>query len=304
MQRVSDVDLRLLRVFATVADAGGFAAASAHLNVSVSTISIHMTNLETRLGMRLCERGRGGFKLTERGRLVYRETKAMLQSLDDFAGTLAGVKSMLAGRLAIGISDALVSHPDFSISDKIRRFNAIENDVEIDLVVAAKQDLEHDVVDGRIHMAIGPFVRNKSGLAFTPMFRETHDLYCGAGHALFNATKRQAEKADLSQYRAVVRLYHQDFDLARLGVVRQAATVNSMEGMLSLLLSGGYIGYLPRHYARPWADAGRLAPIKKNDMAYESQHGLITKPGKRHPLALDTFMAIARDRTDGKAKAT
>ncbi len=303
MQRVSDVDLRLLRVFVAVADAGGFAAASAHLNVSVSTISIHMTNLETRLGMRLCERGRGRFKLTERGRLVYRETMSMLKSLDDFAGTLAGVKSMLAGRLAIGISDALVSHPNFSISDAIRRFNAIDNDVQVELVVAAKQNLEHDVVDGRIHMAIGPFVRNKSGLAFTPLFREAHDLYCGTGHPLFKATKRQAEKADLSQHRAVVRLYHQEFDLARLGVVREAATVNSMEGMLSLLLSGGYIGYLPHHYAGPWVEAGRLAPVRKNDMTYESQHGLITKPGKRHSLALDTFVAIVRDQPAAKTKA-
>ena len=56
-----DVDLRLLRVFLAVADAGSFSGAQAQLNVGGSTISLHMRELEKRVGFRLCERGRGGF---------------------------------------------------------------------------------------------------------------------------------------------------------------------------------------------------------------------------------------------------
>ena len=292
MKRVSDIDLRLLRVFVTVVEARGFAAAEAYLNVSTSTISVHISNLEKRLGLRLCERGRSGFKLTERGRIVYEETKSLLMSLDDFAGTIANVKSLVAGKLVIGISDALVSHPDFSISEVIREFNSIDNEVEIDLVIAPKQELERDVVDGRSHAAIGPFGRSWSGLRFTPLFSESHDVYCGRGHPLFGASAKVIDDADLSKFPTVVRSYLQEFDRDHLSVIRQEAMTNTIEGMLLLLLSGSYIGYLPRHYAESWVERGELARIDRAELTYESQHGLIARPSTRVSLALETFISI------------
>jgi DNA-binding transcriptional LysR family regulator len=67
VSRLDTVDLRLLRVFATVVEARGFTAAQTILNVSGSTISNQISALETRLGVKLCRRGRAGFKLTEDG---------------------------------------------------------------------------------------------------------------------------------------------------------------------------------------------------------------------------------------------
>src|SRR5450432_1060626 len=66
LANLSEGDIRLLRVFAKVVEAGGFSAAQIELNVSQSTISTHMTALEQRLRVRLCERGRSGFRLTEK----------------------------------------------------------------------------------------------------------------------------------------------------------------------------------------------------------------------------------------------
>ncbi|MQY43730.1 LysR family transcriptional regulator [Epibacterium sp. SM1969] len=68
--RLHDADLKLLQVFAHVADAGGLSPAQYGLNMSLSAISAAISNLETRMGFRLCERGRGGFQLTEGGKLA------------------------------------------------------------------------------------------------------------------------------------------------------------------------------------------------------------------------------------------
>ena len=46
--------------------------------------------------------------------------------------------------------------------------------------------------------------------------------------------------------------------LARHGFKHSAATVESMEAQLILVLSGAYIGYLPEHYAQSWVEQGRL----------------------------------------------
>ena len=69
--KLTTPDLGLLRVFVTVVHSGGFSAARTELNVSQPTISMKISDLEARLGMRLCERGRAGFKLTAEGQLVY-----------------------------------------------------------------------------------------------------------------------------------------------------------------------------------------------------------------------------------------
>ena len=299
MNRVSDLDLRMLRIFVAVTEAGGFSAAESQLNISTSTISIHMSNLEKRIGIRLCSRGRSGFRLTERGQVVYQETRQLLKTLDDYPGVLAGAKSLIAGRLAIGMVDGLVTHPRFPVAQAVRHFNQSDNDVQIELRVASRQSLEHDVVEGVLHAAIGPFVREITGLAFAPLFRERHELYCGKGHALFNAQRRIMARADLSTYPAVIRMYHADFDNARLKVVREAASVVTMEAMLTLLLSGGYIGYLPTHFARPWVESGELSEITRADMGYDSQHHLMTKRASRESTAMERFVGIVHGICDG-----
>ena len=48
--KLSDQDLRLLRIFKSVADSGGFSQAELSLNLALSTISRHVKDLETRLG--------------------------------------------------------------------------------------------------------------------------------------------------------------------------------------------------------------------------------------------------------------
>ena len=53
-------DLNLLHVFIAVVENGGFSAAELALNSRVSRISTQMADLEARLGIQLCHRGRSG----------------------------------------------------------------------------------------------------------------------------------------------------------------------------------------------------------------------------------------------------
>src|SRR5919106_816177 len=68
---------RLLRIFATVVDGKGFAAAPTELNLSAPSISRYIAALEWRLGVRPCTRGRGGFAVTDKGAIIYREAQCL-----------------------------------------------------------------------------------------------------------------------------------------------------------------------------------------------------------------------------------
>jgi LysR family transcriptional regulator, transcriptional activator for bauABCD operon len=108
--RLSDIDIRLLRIFVAVVEQGSFSVAATRLNVSESTVSTHMADLEKRLGMRLCERGRAGFRLTEDGEEVFRATTELLAEAKRFRDKLATLRSALGGTLKIGLPDAMVTH--------------------------------------------------------------------------------------------------------------------------------------------------------------------------------------------------
>ena len=76
MRRLDNIDLRLLRVFATLADAGGFADAQISAQpVRNRPSSTHLAALERKLGGQLCERGRGGFRLTAFGESTHAAAK-------------------------------------------------------------------------------------------------------------------------------------------------------------------------------------------------------------------------------------
>ena len=75
LNQVSDFELRLLRVFKVVVESGGFSAAESALGITKSAISQHMSDLEKRLGLRLCQRGRSGFALTDEGAEVLLATR-------------------------------------------------------------------------------------------------------------------------------------------------------------------------------------------------------------------------------------
>ncbi len=79
-----DLDLQLLRLFVSVVECGGFSAAQGELGLSQSSISQQMAKLETRLGYRLCSRGKVGFKITPKGEQLLIATRALFESIEAF----------------------------------------------------------------------------------------------------------------------------------------------------------------------------------------------------------------------------
>lgn len=285
MSRLADVDIRLLRIFKAVVEAGGFAAAQTALNTSTSTISLHMSELEKRLGFTLCKRGRGGFVLTDRGFLVYQRATKLLHTLDDQFANMHSLRKQLTGRIRIGVVDSLITHAKAPLIPALQKFNALDNEVEIQLLVDERSELERRVLTNDLHAAISPFVRPVSGLEFHMLLLEHHKLYCGAGHPLFGQTG--VVDGSITKHPFVLRSHHGPADEERFTDMRVRATANNMEAMLTLLLTGDYIGLLPDHMAESFVQAGRLWRLDAPEIEQTSQHSLVV------PHKLDTSTAMA-----------
>jgi DNA-binding transcriptional LysR family regulator len=301
MPRLSSFDLRLIRVFEAVVECGGFAAAQSRLNISTSTISTHISDFEKRIGFRLCERGRSGFRLTERGRLVYEESRKLLNRIDAYGASLAEMKDRLAGRLSIGFVDCLVSHPDFPLPNIVHSINVKNPDVEFELVVDSRHELERAVLDERLHVAIGPFVRSIAGLEFIPLFEERHEVFCGARHPLFESVQTSFSSADLADHPAAIRDYNLDFDIERFGNLTVGARISSIDAVAVLVLSGRFVGFLPSHFAAKWVKSGQMRALPGENLSYLSQQSLILKPSARQSSLVSALLEeVEREARGGR----
>jgi DNA-binding transcriptional LysR family regulator len=288
VRRVSDTDFRLLRIFTTVADCRGFAAAQAELNLSASSISGYIAALEQRLGVRLCSRGRAGFALTDKGAIIYREAQQLFAAADAFAAGAGAVRGRLTGTLRIGVVDCTASDPNAPLGRALRRFNERDHEVRIELVIEPPQVLQRGVLDGRLGLAVGSFPARILALVATPLYRERNAFYCGADHPLF--ARERVTLDELRGHRIVARGYWRRADLGRIGVEREAASVDSMEAQAIMILSGAYLGYLPEHYARAWEAQGRLRPLLPEELAYEAPFALVTARGRAPVLVVRRFI--------------
>jgi hypothetical protein len=120
---LSGLDFKLLKVFKAVVEAGGFSAAQNELNVGLAAISKQISDLEIRIGMRLCTRGREGFHLTEEGRLVYQASIDLFASVDNFRDRLSSAQNELVGDLGVGVIDNTISDANSPLVAALRQIN-------------------------------------------------------------------------------------------------------------------------------------------------------------------------------------
>ncbi|WP_375573102.1 LysR family transcriptional regulator [Ahrensia marina] len=284
--RIADLDIRLLRVFVAVVDSGGFSLAVARLNVAESTISQHMSDLETRIGMRLCERGRSGFRMTREGEQVYAKSVELLQGLEQFRDDLSLIKNDLSGTLRLGLADGLISEQEAGIGARLANFVSEHPSLNVEIVIRSPRMLERAVYDGDLLVAIGAEHRRVSGLTFEPLFTERNTLYCGQANPLFDVEDSGISVETLYDQPRIARGYLDRFDQQFFPNQSYCATVHQVEAAAMLILNGPSIGFLPDHFAKPYTDAGHLRALRSDRFTFSSRMGLISNAtGRLDPRA-------------------
>jgi DNA-binding transcriptional LysR family regulator len=260
--QLSDMDLRLLKVFKSVVDCGGMAAAELELNIDVSTISRHVKDLETRLGLVLCRRGRAGFALTTEGRRVYDETLRLLASVDAFRCSIDDIHGRMGGQLEVALFDKTATNPEARIGEAIARFTELAPEVVLAVHVGSINAIEQGVLEGRFQIGIIPAHRSSRSLVYADLFGETMLLYCGAGHPLFDSSHAKLTWAGLRNHHFAGLGYHSpNMELSHRAKLARKATGFDQEAIATLILSGSFLGFLPDHYAQAFEYRGLMKAV-------------------------------------------
>jgi DNA-binding transcriptional LysR family regulator len=293
--RISDLDLRLLRVFQAVAEAKGLAAAELRLGISRSTISTHLSSIESRLGARLCERGRGGFKLTEDGVIVYRATVELMRSLGSFQEEIESLSNMARTTIRVALLDSLIWQDDLHLNSGLNNFARSYSNVNMELFVFHPSEIERRILDGSIDVAFSMVYETSSEFECEPIFSCDSYLYCGSESRLFKIKDENISESDLRNTAYSSKWFNNA--PALLGQRISVAQVETfhIEATAHMILSGCYVGFLPANYAKLWVAQGRMRAVRPDLYKLPYTYGFIYRKGRQLPAAARAFIECLRD---------
>lgn len=302
IQNLSDVDIRLIKIFLTVTECGGFAASELELNIGRSTISKHISDLEMRVGIKLCNRGPSGFSLTPEGELVLQAAKKLLVSIDAYQAEIDDIHAHLTGTFRLGLFDQSSTNPAARVHDALRAFDEAAPDVELEILLATPSSLETRVIDGSLDLAIVPMHRKSTLLRYAPLYSEHMTLYCGRGHPLFETDGRPLGEVDLTQYKYAGYAFNSPNLSAgqKLGI-RRSARVQEEEALSLLIQSGRYLGYLADHVAEAFVRQGCVRAVDAAQTGYTSSFMAITRKKPDPDRKTISFLACLKAAHGDKA---
>jgi len=251
-----------INAFVRVVESGSFARAAARLDVSVSSISRHVAELEAHLDARLLNRTTRRLSLTESGRVFHERCVQLLADLEEAeqsanAGTITPRGTL---RLSASITFG-VRHLASAVAAFIARYPAMRFDIELsDRAV----DLVEEGFDAALRIgAIGSqnLVGRKVG---------TTALVCCASPRYIERHGEPRKPEDLARHVCLTYEYAAVRDLwpfrdrqGRERNVRVAGPIHANNGRFleALAVEGVGIAYEPDFIVGPDVRGGRLVQI-------------------------------------------
>ncbi|CEP34432.1 MULTISPECIES: LysR family transcriptional regulator [Halomonadaceae] len=293
--QMSDYEIRLIRIFKTVVECGGFTAAETTLGISRSAISQHMNDLEGRLGFSLCQRGRGGFSLTEEGKEIYQAGLTLLTALETFKSDVNALHQTIKGELNIGITDNLVTLPAMHVTNALAELSAPEHEVTLHIHMEPSDAVIRGVMDGHLHVGVVPAVNLPTSLEARHLYDEPSYLYCAAGHPLFAEHDDTLSFADITEQAAISPRYPLPVEARQAhDALSLRASASDREGAAFLILTGRFIGFLPEHVAAQWVAAGKMRALHAATQHYRIPFVLITRHDRRPNRVVDAFLRLIK----------
>ena len=146
------MELRLLRTFKAVAEAGSFTQAASRIHLTQAAVSVHMRQLEEEVGAPLFLRVNKKLYLTEAGRALLGHAETILRAHDEAKADLAAIGGPSRGRLHLGVaSTAITAHPLPEILSEIKRKYAL---LDLSVVGGTSERIIEQILAGSIDVGL------------------------------------------------------------------------------------------------------------------------------------------------------
>ncbi|QHE91626.1 LysR family transcriptional regulator [Pandoraea fibrosis] len=146
-----EISLDRLKTLVAVADSGSFADAAQALHLSPPTVSLHVADLEARVGALLLSRKRGQIQPTSVGEVLIERARRLLaeaeQTLEDIERHAQG----LAGRVRLGASTGAIAH---LLPQALEALRLHHPDIDVQVAILTSQETLSRIRRGALDLGL------------------------------------------------------------------------------------------------------------------------------------------------------
>jgi DNA-binding transcriptional LysR family regulator len=287
------VSLQQIETFYWTARLGGFHAAARHQNLTQPTISARIHELESQLGARLFERGRGRSSLTLAGQDALVQAERILKLADEF-GRIAERRDLMRGLLRLGANESTALAGLASLLTQLKAtYPALRIEVTVDVGVALSRKLiarELDVAILNDSCTAQHIIEQTIGLT---------DLHWIASPRL--VPKREVTPENLAHL-PIITVSHPSSNHALVtnwfrnaGLeAENLSSCNSLSMMLQLVAAGHGVAVMSPAMMRAEIDAGLIHTLIPEPRLRQQKY-FIAYQAERRGSGLDTIVQLTKD---------
>ncbi|MGQ0614256.1 MAG: LysR substrate-binding domain-containing protein [Planctomycetaceae bacterium] len=194
------LSIRQLAALVALIDQGSFTRAARHMELSQSTVSGHIADLERRLGVRVVDRDREGAKPTAAGQALLRAARETLRAERSARSVIAELTGLLQGTLVVGASTIPAS---YLMPQRLARFGRRHPGVALRMVTADSRQILDRLRAGELELGAVGIRPEDATLRDCPLGEDRLVLAVAPGHEL--AQRKSVPVEELLQHPFVMR---------------------------------------------------------------------------------------------------
>ena len=260
----TELELRQLRVFATVVEAGSHTRAARVLGISQSTVSETLSALERAIGVALFKKGATkGSVLTPAGDVLLDYARRIHGLTSELTTELAKVSSDVSATFVVA---AVESVSAYVLPSRLAALRAHWPKARMEVITGTCPEIRDHVAAGKCDLGL-ILEAETDGSDASIVARTRFVIFGSSGHPLAGqrATPDQLRRCDFymcdasGNYHQVLRHY---FEVAEVPVPR-TQTLGTVEGVKRGILTGSTaLGLLPAHAVEQELDDGSLVEVQ------------------------------------------
>src|SRR5881398_17513 len=173
------LDIRHLRYFLAVAEAGSFSRAANRLGISQPSVSQQMRDLDAGLRVPLFQRRGKRILLTPRGLIFQEHARALLHQVENLLHELNGEPGELRGTLRLGVIPVL-NVP--LVPQLLGLFIADHPTISITVKEISSTEIETALEEGRMDVGLGFLTRHSPNLRYERLCMDEFALIVAENH--------------------------------------------------------------------------------------------------------------------------
>jgi DNA-binding transcriptional LysR family regulator len=186
------INLREIKIFATVCKTTSMSEAGRQLYMTQPAVSQTIIDLEDKLQVKLFERMNKKLILTHAGEILLKYSKRIILIMDEAENTLEDIANLKIGKIRVGASMTIGTYLLPSI---IKEFNTKYPEINLNLIIDNTSVIEEKILNNDIDIGLVEGLIGAKDILFDSFFHDKLFLVCSKDN--FLAQKRLVERNEI-----------------------------------------------------------------------------------------------------------